>query len=153
MSRQKFLALVVLALAAGALHSQAQQQAASFTLDQVMSYPFPENLVAASSGGRVAWTFNEHGARNIYVADAPQFTPRKVTSYDQDDGQELMKLAFSEDGRRDASRRWMWGRHRSGVALGPQLLALPVAVPRESSPRDLGTTWERLRPNTGENGE
>jgi len=99
MSRQRFLALLVLALTEGGLHAQAQQQAASFTLDQVMRYPFPENLVAAPSGGRAAWTFNEHGARNIYVADAPEFTPRRVTPYDQDDGQELTNLAFSEDGR------------------------------------------------------
>ena len=66
-----------------------------FTLDQVMGYPFPENLRAAPAGGRIAWTFNERGARNIYVADAPDFAPRKLTSYDADEGQELTNLSFS----------------------------------------------------------
>ncbi|HEX5473473.1 MAG TPA: prolyl oligopeptidase family serine peptidase [Vicinamibacterales bacterium] len=74
------------------------QRSSGFTLDQVMSYPFPENLTAAPAGARVAWTFNEHGVRNIYVADAPGFSPKKVTSYDKDDGQELTNLSFSDDG-------------------------------------------------------
>src|SRR5436190_20565811 len=68
-----------------------------FTLDQLMGYPFPESLIAAPAGGRIAWTFNERGVRNIYVADAPDFVPRTVTSYSADDGQELTNLTFSDD--------------------------------------------------------
>lgn len=74
-------------------------QRSGFTLDQIMGNPFPENLIAAPSGARVAWTFNERGIRNIYVADAPDFAPRKITGYDKDDGQELTNLSFSDDGR------------------------------------------------------
>ena len=77
---------------------RGQSSPAAFTLSQVMSYPFPDNLIAAPAGARVAWTFEERGVRNIYVADAPDFAPRKVTPYDADDGQELTGLAFSEDG-------------------------------------------------------
>src|SRR5437899_579295 len=38
----------------------AQQPA--FTLEQVLSAPFPEELVPAPTGGAVAWVFNDRGA-------------------------------------------------------------------------------------------
>ena len=44
-------------------------------------------------------TFNERGARNVYVASAPGFEARRLTAYSQDDGQELTQLMFSNDGR------------------------------------------------------
>src|SRR5579864_4138632 len=87
--------LGVIVLAALQVHAQR----AGFTLDQIMSNPYPENLIASPSGSRVAWTFNERGLRNIYVADGPSFVPRKITSYDKDDGQELTNLSFSDDGQ------------------------------------------------------
>ena len=49
-------------------------------------------------GSTIAWTFNERGVRNIYVADGPAFEPRRLTPYREDDGQELTQLAFSRDG-------------------------------------------------------
>ena len=36
-----------------------------FTLDQVTSYPFPNELTAAPGGGRIAWALNEAGKRNV----------------------------------------------------------------------------------------
>ncbi|HEX3703384.1 MAG TPA: prolyl oligopeptidase family serine peptidase [Vicinamibacterales bacterium] len=71
----------------------------TFTLDQVLSYPFPDSLVASPVGTSVAWTFNERGVRNIYAADGPTFEARRVTGYTNDDGQELTGLTFSSDGR------------------------------------------------------
>ena len=71
----------------------------AFTLEQVLDYPFPDNLVAAPKGATIAWTFNERGSRNIYAADGPEFQARKVTPYVGDDGQELTSLAFTPDGR------------------------------------------------------
>ncbi|HET7617505.1 MAG TPA: prolyl oligopeptidase family serine peptidase, partial [Vicinamibacterales bacterium] len=91
-------AAVLLALVAAPAIRAQQPAAAGFTLDQVLSYPFPDNLTAAPSGARIAWTFSERGVRNIYVADAPDFTPRKVTPYTEDDGQELTNLSFTDDG-------------------------------------------------------
>jgi dipeptidyl aminopeptidase/acylaminoacyl peptidase len=79
------------------MHSAAG--ASSFTVDQVLSLPTPDNLVASPVGAAIAWTFNERGVRNVYAADAPAFSPRKLTSYTQDDGQELTQLSFSRDGR------------------------------------------------------
>ena len=70
----------------------------SLTIEQVMSAPFPENLVAAKSGNRVAWTLNQEGKRNIWVAAGPGFSARQLTSYDTDDGGELGDLRFTEDG-------------------------------------------------------
>src|SRR5207302_2982944 len=86
-------ALIVLAPAA----LGAQQPV--FTLDQVMSPPFPDELVAAPAGGAVAWVFNARGARNIWVAAPPDYRGKAVTSFAEDDGQELADLRWTPDGR------------------------------------------------------
>src|SRR5215813_3112068 len=68
-----------------------------FTLEQVMSAPFPDGLVAARNANRIAWTLDEQGKRNIWVAEAPDFKARRLTSYSQDDGQEISDIQFSDD--------------------------------------------------------
>ena len=68
-----------------------------FTLEQVMSAPFPANLTAAKQNNRVTWTLNQAGRRNIWVAEGPGFTARQITKFNQDDGQELSGLSFSAD--------------------------------------------------------
>src|SRR5579862_1881134 len=72
-----------------------------FTLDQVMSSPFPSELVAAAHGSRVAWVFDAKGVRNVWVADGPDFarTARPVTQYRADDGQPIAGLALTPDGK------------------------------------------------------
>ena len=79
--------------------SAVARQASRFTVEQILGFPSPENLVASPVGSTIAWTFNERGARNVYVAEGPSFEARKVTAYAEDDGQELTQLAFSRDGR------------------------------------------------------
>jgi dipeptidyl aminopeptidase/acylaminoacyl peptidase/D-alanyl-D-alanine dipeptidase len=69
-----------------------------FTLDQVLGYPYPSDLVAAATGSRIAWVLNERGHRNIWVAEAPEYRARRITRYLADDGQELTNLAFTPDG-------------------------------------------------------
>src|SRR5256885_615557 len=71
----------------------------AFSVDQIFSFPSPENLIASPVGSTIAWTFNERGVRNVYVADGPAFEPRRITPYVQDDGQELTQLSFSSDGK------------------------------------------------------
>ena len=71
---------------------------AGFTLEQVMSYSFPDHLVAAAKSNRVAWVFNQRGVRNIWVADAPGFSPHAITHYTADDGQDIPALALTPDG-------------------------------------------------------
>ena len=69
-----------------------------FTLAQVLDYPYPSELVSAPTGGAAAWVLNERGARNVWLARAPDWTPRQLTAYTADDGQELTQLAISPDG-------------------------------------------------------
>jgi Tol biopolymer transport system component len=68
-------------------------------MDALKAYPFPNELTAAATGSRIAWAFNEQGQRNIYVAEGPTFTARRLTNYLQDDGQELSSVAISPDGK------------------------------------------------------
>src|SRR5580700_982691 len=72
---------------------------ARFTLEQVMSAPFPSDLTAASKRGAVAWVLNEHGARNVWIADAPTYSGHRLTNYRDDDGQEIAELTWTPDGR------------------------------------------------------
>lgn len=69
------------------------------TLEAVKSYPFPTELTSAATGSRIAWALNEQGKRNVYVAEGPDFTPRKLTQYTNDDGQEITSLSISGDGK------------------------------------------------------
>ena len=61
----------------------------NFTLDQIKSYPFPNELTGSSETSRIAWAFDEEGKRNVYVAEGPSFIAKKLTSYMEDTGQEL----------------------------------------------------------------
>ncbi|MFT3791419.1 MAG: prolyl oligopeptidase family serine peptidase [Rudaea sp.] len=80
-------------------NAAAASSRASFTLDQVLSYSFPQSLKAAEHADRIAWTINQAGVRNMWVAQGPAFTPRQVTRFTDDDGQEITQLAFSPDGK------------------------------------------------------
>ncbi len=86
--------LVILTLAA-IVNSGAR--AATFTLEQVLSAPFPTELVAAPGGGKVAWLLNEQGARNIWVAVEPQYHGVRLTSYKNDDGVDIGQLQWTPD--------------------------------------------------------
>ena len=66
-----------------------------FTLEQLMSSAFPTELVAAPSGGRVAWVLNSRGVRNIWVAAPPEYKSRRVTGYAEDDGQQISDLRWT----------------------------------------------------------
>ena len=95
MIRRTYLALAAtLVLAAPPATAQP-----GFTVDQALSHPFPADLIASPVGSTIAWTFIERGHRNLYVADGPDFKPRKLTKYDSDEGQELTNLSFSGDGK------------------------------------------------------
>jgi dipeptidyl aminopeptidase/acylaminoacyl peptidase len=79
----------------------ATAQPRPFTLEQVMSAPFPTDLTAARAGAKVAWVFNASGARNVWVAEAPpdggKYIARQLTSYSGDDGQDVGELAWLPD--------------------------------------------------------
>jgi len=73
--------------------------AQSFTVEQILSAPFPSQLTAAETGARVAWVFNLKGAQNVWVADGPRFEPRQVTHYTGDTGNPLASLRMTPDGK------------------------------------------------------
>lgn len=70
----------------------------SFSLEQVLSAPFAGNLTAAKHAQRIAWTLNEQGKRNVWVAEGPGFAARRLTAYLADDGGALSFVSFSDDG-------------------------------------------------------
>jgi dipeptidyl aminopeptidase/acylaminoacyl peptidase len=72
--------------------------AQSFSLEQVMSSPFPSDLVASKRGDKLAWAFDAEGKRNIWIAEAPAYAARQLTHYEKDDGGELTDLVFAPNG-------------------------------------------------------
>ncbi|HWR51095.1 MAG TPA: prolyl oligopeptidase family serine peptidase [Bryobacteraceae bacterium] len=114
---------------------------AQFTLEQVRSYPFPNELTASATGARIAWAFNERGLRNIWVAEGPDFRARKLTDYNQDDGQELTSVAIARDGKYVVYVRG--GEHGSNwddaVPVNPLSSPVPTKVQIWSVPFAGGT--------------
>ncbi|HEY6293487.1 MAG TPA: S9 family peptidase, partial [Terriglobia bacterium] len=96
---RQFSEIVVLVLLAAVCGLAAQ---GSFTLQQVMSSPFPTELVSAPAGEDVAWVFNAGGVRNIWMA-APaaegSYRSRQLTKYTADDGQDIAEVTWTPDGR------------------------------------------------------
>lgn len=74
-------------------------QKPSFTLEQVMSSAFPTALTSAEKANRIAWVFNSKGERNVWIADAPDFTGRQLTHYQGDDGQDIFAVKLTPDGK------------------------------------------------------
>jgi dipeptidyl aminopeptidase/acylaminoacyl peptidase len=77
----------------------AQTAPRAFSLEQVLSSPFPTGLVSAEHGGRIAWVFAAKGERNVWIADAPNFEGRQVTHYAGDDGMPIAALQLTPDGK------------------------------------------------------
>jgi dipeptidyl aminopeptidase/acylaminoacyl peptidase len=72
--------------------------ASGFTIDQVLSAPFPDDLTPSPRGDAIAWIENAAGVRNIRVARAPGYQAVQVTKFTADDGQEMSDIAWSPDG-------------------------------------------------------
>ncbi len=86
-----FFLLILISVAAFA-------QGEKFSLQQVLSSPFPSEMTAAPKGSRIAWAFRAQGKRNIWVAEGPKFAARQLTPYKNDDGQEITSLGFTASG-------------------------------------------------------
>ena len=91
------MARVALVLFAVAQTASAQQTAP--TIAQLDGAPFASGLVAAPTGGTVAWVLNARGVRNIWAADAAGGQARMITAFADDDGQDITDLSFTRDGR------------------------------------------------------
>jgi dipeptidyl aminopeptidase/acylaminoacyl peptidase len=68
-------------------------------IDQYLNAPFSSAMTAAPSGGRVAWLMKERGANNLWVAAAPDYKGRRLTSITEDDGQEIGEVTWTADGK------------------------------------------------------
>jgi len=95
-TRPSFFVLLLLLILSPVAWAQAP-----FTLEQVMSFSFPSELVSAKHASRVAWVFDAKGIRNVWVADGPDFVhrARQLTHYTSDDGQPIASLRLTSDGK------------------------------------------------------
>jgi len=94
--------------------------AQNFSLEQVMSSPFPSDLITSKRGDKLAWAFDAEGKRNIWLAEAPTFAARQLTHYDKDDGAELTDLVFASNGSMIAFARGNeQGKNAAGEYANP----------------------------------
>ncbi|HWE45987.1 MAG TPA: prolyl oligopeptidase family serine peptidase [Caulobacteraceae bacterium] len=91
-----FCSAAVAALMVSAPAAQAADT--GFSMEQVLSYPYPQEMASPEHGDRVAWVRDYKGVRNVWIAEGPDFVGRPLTHYTADDGQEITQLTFSPDG-------------------------------------------------------
>jgi len=71
----------------------------TFTLEQALSAPYPVGLTAAKNADRIAWVFNDRGARNVWTAAAPDFRPVRLTNFAGGEVFEIPGVFLTDDGR------------------------------------------------------
>ncbi|MEO6330420.1 MAG: prolyl oligopeptidase family serine peptidase [Ginsengibacter sp.] len=71
---------------------------AQVTIENLLSVPFPTELKSSENGKHIAWVFNDKGVRNLFMADAPDFKPRKLTDNKTDNGIDISSVRFTPDG-------------------------------------------------------
>jgi dipeptidyl aminopeptidase/acylaminoacyl peptidase len=69
------------------------------SIEQYINAPFSTEMTPAPAGGRVAWVINERGTRNVWIAEAPDWKGRRLTTYKDEDGSDIGHLTWSSDGR------------------------------------------------------
>jgi dipeptidyl aminopeptidase/acylaminoacyl peptidase len=97
LSVPRYVLAAAVMLAAPGANSRAFADPAP-TLQQLLAYTYVSGLAASESGDRYAWVENVRGVRNIWTASATDTTPRQLTHYTEDDGQEVGELTLSADG-------------------------------------------------------
>lgn len=89
----KKLAILLIVLTSIWIHPKAQ------SLSELMSSPFPTDLVASSKINMAAWVENAEGVRNIWLASGNNLKSQQLTDYTEDDGQGISNLIISPDGK------------------------------------------------------
>lgn len=97
--RMRMLAMAGLICVSTSGVAQAEAVTGPPTIEALLSAPRPEPPVAALDAPVIAWASSESGVRNVWVARAPEFVPKRLSAYTEDDGQALTGLALSGDGR------------------------------------------------------
>jgi dipeptidyl aminopeptidase/acylaminoacyl peptidase len=129
------------------------QTTGSLSIDTLMATPFPTDLVAAPSGGRIAWVSSNSGVHNILVAEPGPPTPntmgnpdhkwRAVTTYKGDDGLWITDLNWTSDGktivyvRGDGANRQGENPNPAQLQDGTEQAVFAVAIDG-GAPRRLG---------------
>ncbi len=91
-----------------------------FSLEQILGFPYSSSMNASPDGRKVAWVTVQNGARNIWVAESPDFKGRNLTGWTVDDGQELSMPSWSPAGARLYFSRG-GGPNRQGEFPNPAL--------------------------------
>ncbi|HWI20330.1 MAG TPA: prolyl oligopeptidase family serine peptidase [Vicinamibacterales bacterium] len=115
--RTRLATIAVLALTT----TLSGQQPAALSIDTLMATPFPTDLVAAPSGGSIAWVSSNSGVHNILTAQAPDYKWRAVTSYTGDDGLWITDISFTSDAKTIVYVRGD-GANRQGESPNPAQL-------------------------------
>lgn len=92
------LAVLVLIASLGAAPAAPASAAQPFTVEEVLSAPYPTSLVAAEDAPRIAWIENRRGVRNAWTAAAPGWEPVRLTEHAEDDGVPMGPLLLTPDG-------------------------------------------------------
>jgi len=128
--------------------------AAHLSIDTLMATPFPTDLVAAPTAGRIAWVSSNSGVHNVLVADPgpgtaaflglPEHKWRAVTNYTSDDGLWITDISWTSDARTIVYVRGD-GANRQGESPNPAQLqdgtdqSVFAVVVDGGTPRRLGT--------------
>ena len=149
----KTMTRFVLTLAAVAVIAIAPEARQAVSIDTMMATPFPTDLIAAPTGGAIAWVSSNSGVHNILIAEpTPGTGPmagrtdhkwRAVTNYTGDDGLWITEPGFTSDAKTIVYVRGD-GANRQGESPNPAQLqdgtdqavfAVPVAG---GTPKRLG---------------
>lgn len=74
-------------------------QAPTYTVDELLSYAFPTSATVSQDGTHLVWVERVNGAANLHAAAAPDWTPRKLTDYQTDDGITTSVIGFTPNGK------------------------------------------------------
>jgi len=136
------VSILFLTILVGSKGNPASAQA-SFTLEEVLSAPFPEGLTSAPEASVLAWVYNDEGARNIWALLPGSSGPEQITHFPDDDGQAISNLILTPDGTRVVFVRGGGPNARGEI---PNPLSLVTEVDRSlwvvdvsgGDPRELG---------------
>ncbi len=147
-------AVTAAAVAAITISPQARQ---ALSIDTLMATPFPTDLIAAPTGGAIAWVSSNSGVHNILIAEPSPGTGalagrsvhkwRAVTSYTGDDGLWITEPGFTSDAktivyvRGDGANRQGESPNPAQLQEGTDQAVFAVAV--------AGGTPKRLGPGSG----
>ncbi|MEA3420093.1 MAG: prolyl oligopeptidase family serine peptidase [Acidobacteriota bacterium] len=98
MKNHKLLMLIVFIALFIGLANKAIAEEGTFTLEQVLSSPYPKHLVAAKHADRIAWVFYVEGEHNVWTAAVPDFKPVNLTGFVKDEVFEIPGVKITDDG-------------------------------------------------------